>query len=121
MTCFVELTVADHVQDGFVPLARWEVSSFADGERLLQIASRMTGDSPENPKTDDYNLILDLHDCEVESFPNLVDETFISLQVAMRLAPEAVKSWLSTRPKPDTAPDCGLSRGCPFQRLGGEA
>jgi hypothetical protein len=77
MAWFVTLTVADHEQNGFVALARW---NFPD-----EVAARA--------------FILDLHD---ERGDTVDDSRNLPMQSVMRLAPVQVSEWLDERPDPDT-------------------
>ena len=59
-----------------------------------------------DPEVEPYTLILDVHDCDIrKDGANLIDNSkSLPLQVAMRLAPNIVETWLRDRPDPDEMP-----------------
>ncbi|GGB09120.1 hypothetical protein GCM10011491_41340 [Brucella endophytica] len=99
----IELTVADHEKNGFVTLARWPRMSKAETLAAVAAIDAEISDEMEPDRlTGPFTFILDimdgydLHDTGQRSLP---------MQVAMRLAPDQVRTWLEERPEPDDAID----------------
>lgn len=97
------LTVADHEQDGFLALAHWPVTSMADGLAAIRaVDASISDEEAGDSKVDAFNFLLDLHsdahNCDDTS------EKCLPLQLAMRIAPDAVQNWLNTRPNPNKMP-----------------
>jgi len=104
MDFVIELTVADHLQSGFLALAHWPVASLDEGQAAIAaIDALIPDDADEDPDRDDFNFILDLHQSDAWPEPNCVgnSEKLVPLQLAMRIAPDEVAAWLETRPDPD--------------------
>ena len=99
----VVLTVADHDQNGFVHLARWDGFSETAARQFIEtIDDLVSDDSEPDNKTASFAFILDLWDGQ-----DCIDNGNRSLptQVAMSLAPEQVQNWLLERPDPDSVCD----------------
>jgi len=96
----VILTVADHDQNGFIGLARWNFSNEQDARSFVSGVDGLVDDDSE-PDCADANFwfLLDIH----KGAHNLLDEGVrrLPLQVAMKLAQKQVQSWLEARPDPD--------------------
>jgi hypothetical protein len=104
MAWTVTLTVADHDQNGFLSLARWQFFDGASARAFIAAADAAIPDGAEPDNRDPdvaFNFLLDLysgqHDLE-DNGRNL------PLQVAMRLAPDQVRAWLDKRPDPNALP-----------------
>lgn len=97
----VVLTVADHEQNGFVALARWQFAdeTLARAFIAAEDAAISEGAEPDHRDPDiAFTFILDLHDGRY----NCVDSgRNLPTQAAMRLAPDQVREWLNMRPAPD--------------------
>lgn len=96
----IQLTAADHEQNGFVTLAQWLVADEALARRIVsQIDGTISDEQEPDIRTAPFTFILDL----VDANSDLVDTGLrqLPLQVAMRLAPEQVQDWLNSRPDPD--------------------
>lgn len=102
MTWTVVLTVADHEQNGFVSLARWNFRNEAAARAFIEAENAAIPDGAEPDHRDPdtaFNFILDLCDGR----HNTVDDSRnLPLQSVMRLAPDQVREWLTERPDPDT-------------------
>lgn len=102
MTWFVTLTVADHEQNGFVALARWNFPKEVAARAFIAAENAAIPDGAEPDHRDPdvaFNFILDLHD---ERGDTVDDSRNLPLQSVMRLAPDQVREWLTERPDPDT-------------------
>lgn len=102
MAWTVVLTVADHEQNGFASLARWEFPNEVAARAFMaaEDAAIPEGAEPDHRDPDiAFNFILDLADGRYETVDN---GRCLPLQAAMRLAPEQVRDWLAERPDPDT-------------------
>lgn len=98
----IVLTVADHDRNGFVELASWRGLCEIHARRLLErIDSLVSDESEPDDETTPFSFVLDL---KTDDDGTIVDTTSRSLpmQIAMRLAPEQVQSWLIARPDPDS-------------------
>jgi hypothetical protein len=87
------LTVADHMQNGFVSLARFRFENEQAAKAAMAYVEAMIDpDAAPNRMTDDYNFILDLWTSDDDG----IDETSEELptQLAMRLARDQVQEWL---------------------------
>lgn len=102
MTWMVVLTVADHEQNGFVALARWNFPDEATARRFIEAenAAIPEGAEPDHRDPDTaFNFLLDLHDGVWDCVDNSRN---LPLQSVMRLAPDQVRRWLDERPDPDS-------------------
>lgn len=101
MNGYLVLTVADHLKDGFVNLAHWKFDKLEDArEALSAVNGLLPDDNPADAHADDFNFILDLHEGELDNHTD--DSDLLTMQVAMKLAPDQVSEWLSDRPDPDS-------------------
>lgn len=101
MAWTVVLTVADHEQNGFVSLARWEFPNEAAARAFIAAEDAAIPDGAEPDHRDPnvaFCFILDLANGRYETVDNGRN---LPLQAAMRLAPEQVREWLDVRPNPD--------------------
>lgn len=103
----IELTVADHVKNGFISLAAWPAGSEQEARDAIASVDALVDDDAEpDSDTCDFAFILDLH--ETADGMNCIDNgrRILPLQIAMRLAPEQVSAWLSARPEPEDLVGC---------------
>lgn len=100
----VELTVGDHIQNGFCHIARWLFPDEAQARAFIQNENDLIDDGAEpDHMVEDYTFILDLHEGDITlTGGELVDTSRnLPLQSAMRLAPDLVREWLENRPDPN--------------------
>lgn len=102
MAWIVVLTVADHEQNGFVSLARWQFPNEATARAFIaaEDAAIPEGAEPNSQDEDvSFTFLLDLANGRYETVDNGRN---LPLQSVMRLAPEQVRAWLDERPDPDS-------------------
>lgn len=100
----VVLTVADHEQNGFVALAKWSHLTEPEARAFIEATDASVCDDAEpDVKTAPFTFILDL----MNDNHDLVDtgKRMLPTQIAMSLAPDAVRRWLEERPDPDSVMD----------------
>ncbi|MEO1658281.1 MAG: hypothetical protein AAFR65_11200 [Pseudomonadota bacterium] len=108
---YIELCAADHVQDGFVYLARWDRADEATCQSALDAVDELIDPEAEpDTQTEDYTFILDLYDSKDDLVGN--NKRNLPLQIAMRLAPDQVSQWLKERPDPDALALAGYEPPC---------
>jgi len=96
----VILTVADHEQNGFVHLVRWPFASMAEARAFVRsVDGEVTDESEPDIRSAAFTFILDLCD-GWDTVDN--GKRLLPTQVAMSIAPEAVRDWLDERPDPDS-------------------
>lgn len=96
------LTVADHERNGFVHLAQWNGLSEAQARTIIAHYDGLVDDDAEpDIDTAAFTFILDLMS---DDEATLIDtgKRLLPLQVAMAVAPAAVRAWLEERPDPDS-------------------
>jgi hypothetical protein len=104
MAWSVVLTVADHEQNGFMSLARWQFPDEAAARAFIEAENAAIPDGAEPDHLDpdvSFNFLLDLADGRWDVVDNSRN---LPLQAAMRLAPEQVRAWLAERPDPNAHP-----------------
>jgi hypothetical protein len=102
MAWTVILTVADHEQNGFVSLARWNFPNERAARAFItaEDAAIPEGAEPDQHDPDvSFGFLLDLANGRYETVDN---GRSLPLQSVMRLAPEQVRDWLTDRPDPDS-------------------
>lgn len=96
----VVLTVADHEQNGFVPLACWpDLTEHQARDFIEAIDGRISAEAEPDNETAAFTFILDLTE-GLDTIDN--GKRLLPTQVAMSLAPEQVQLWLNERPDPDS-------------------
>lgn len=104
----IQLTVADHEQNGFVSLARWRRMTEADvREAVARVGEEISDDMEPDIKTAPFAFILDI--CDGFDIHD-IGERCLPTQIAARLAPDQVRAWLDERPDPDAV----ISRAIPI-------
>lgn len=101
MTWMVVLTVADHEQNGFIALARWNFPDESAARSFIEAedAAIPEGAEPDHNDPDvAFTFLLDLHDGRWDCVDNGRN---LPLQSVMRLAPDQVRRWLAERPNPE--------------------
>lgn len=97
---YIMLTVGDFDNNGFVSLAATDLMHDDHARSLIADVDALVDPAAEPGDDASFAFILDLMrpngDCEDTGKRRL------PLQVAARLAPEAVSAWLSERPDPNT-------------------
>ncbi|KZL24243.1 hypothetical protein [Pseudovibrio sp. Ad37] len=97
---YITLTVGDNRQNGCIYLARWNIESRQQGLKTLSdVDQTIEDEAAGDPDKDPFFFILDLFEDETEQIGT--NSKCLPLQLASRLAPEQVSSWLDKRPNPD--------------------
>lgn len=97
------LTVADHMQNGFIALAQWPGISEPEARQIIfGIDHAVPHGSEPDIATADFTFILGLIS---DDGCTLLDtgEKLLPTQISMRIAPDQVSQWLADRPDPDTS------------------
>lgn len=104
MAWTVVLTVADHEQQGFLSLARWQFPNEAAARAFIATEDTLIPEGAEPDHRDPdvaFTFLLDLANGRWEVTDNGRN---LPLQAVMRLAPDQVRQWLTQRPDPNALP-----------------
>ena len=95
----IRMTVADHLNNGFVTLAQTPTMSLEYAQRYLNNVAERIDKSALPDENSDYWFLLDIFSIKAGEVDTHVSELKLTLQEACRIAYDDVQWWLNERPR----------------------
>ena len=96
----IQMTVADHLHNGFVTLAQTSTMSLEHAQHYFNNVTERIDKSALPDENSDYWFLLDIFSIKAGEVDTHVSELILPLQEAFRIAYDDVQWWLNERPRP---------------------